>query len=261
MNALEIKEDYCLNCSNCGHEQSVGMFCSICGNKLGEPILNTEPIASRTRSVKPNVHVESIKSKLKTYSSYLIQRLKKPSLAYNQGENEFTSSIVSIILFTVLFTLSLFLLTKNLSSSHSPNFLSFFMEAFLLTFFLIGIVLLSIFLISNFFGPQHTFKAIICFYGGQLSLLIIGLTGSILLMLVESVTYGNALLTICLVFGIFILPLYVMGFLLTKNQSGIDPLYGFMLYIVTFIILFILFLTIVGDSKIGGYFNHMNYLF
>lgn len=224
-------------------------------------MLNTESVASRTQSVKPNVHVENIKRKTKIYSSYFIQQLKKPSQAYNHGEGRFSSSLVSIIIFTALVTASLFLFTNDLYGSNSPSFLSFFIETFLLTFFIIGLVIFASFLISNFFGPQHSFRTIISFYGGQLSAPIILVTTSIFLMLVESFYYGNALLTISLVFCIFILPLYVISFLLTKSNSAVDPLYGFILYIATFTILLLLFVTIVGSSKVGEYFNNMNHLF
>ncbi len=218
-------------------------------------------MASRTQSVTPNVHVENIKRKTKIYCSYFIQQLKKPSQAYNHGEGRFSSSLVSIIIFTALVTASQFLFTNDLYGSNSPSFLSFFIETFLLTFFIIGLVIFASFLISNFFGPQHSFRTIISFYGGQLSTPIILVTTSIFLMLVESFSYGNALLTICIVFGIFILPLYVISFLLTKSNSAVDPLYGFILYIATFTILLLLFVTIVGSSKVGEYFNNMNHLF
>lgn len=239
----------------------MGNFCSLCGTEFEELLLNTESVASRTRAAKPNVHIEYIKSKTKIYSSYFIQQLKKPSQAYYHGESEFRSSLVSISFFTALVTISLFLFTKDLYWSNSPRFLSFFMENFLLTFLIIGLVILSSFLISNFFGPQHSFKKIISFYGGQLSAPIILVTISIFLMLVESFTYGNTVLTICIVFSLFLLPLYVISFLLTKSDSTVDPLYGFILYIATFTILLILFVTIIGNSKIVEYFNNLNHLF
>lgn len=228
---------------------------------MEEILFNGDSVASRTKSVKPNVHVENIKRKTKIYSSYFIQQLKKPSHAYNQGESEFTSSLVSIILFTALVTLSLFLFSNNLNWSDSPGFLSFFLESFLLTFFIIGLVIFSSFLISSFFGPQYSFKVIISFYGGQLSAPIVLVTVSIFLMLVKSYSYGNAILTISLVFSLFILPLYIISFLLAKKPSGVDPLYGFVLYIATFTVLMILFVTIVGNSKMIEYFNNLNHLF
>ncbi|WP_277586725.1 hypothetical protein [Psychrobacillus antarcticus] len=228
---------------------------------MEELLLNTESVASRTRPAKPNVHIENIKSKTKIYSAYFIQQLKKPSHSHIHVESEFRSSLASIILFTALVTISLFLFSKDLYWNNPPHFLSFFMESFLLTFLLIGLVILSTFLISNFFGPQHSFKVIISFYGGQLSAPIILVSASIFLMLVESFIYGNAILTICIIFSLFILPLYVMTFLLAKSHSGVDPLYGFILYIATFTILLIIFVTIVGNSKIVEYFNHMSLLF
>lgn len=249
-----------MNCSNCGHEQVFGKFCSSCGTKFEEPQLDTV-IATRAQSNKPNIHLENLKRRLKNYSAYFIQKLKKPSHTYNHGETEFTSSFVSIILFIVLLTISSFIFTRNLYWSNPPSFLSFFMEALLLTFFMILIVIVSLFLINNFFGPQHSFKTIICYFGAQLSPLIIGVAISMLLMLVKSFTYGNIFLSICIIFGLFILPLHVISIILSKKESFADPLYGFILYIVTFTILFILFISIVGVSTISGYFDHLNYLF
>ena len=132
---------------------------------MEELLLNAESVVSRTRSVKPNAHVDNIKRKTKIYSSYFIQQFKKTDHAYNRGESDFTSSLVSIILFTALVTNSLFLFTTNSYWSNSPIFLSFFMDAFLLTIFIIGLVIFPTFLISSFFGPQNSFKTILVFTG------------------------------------------------------------------------------------------------
>ncbi|TQR21264.1 hypothetical protein [Psychrobacillus vulpis] len=248
-----------MKCLNCGHEQAVGNYCSKCGTKFAEPLIVTDTI--EPKSVEPNVYVENIKKKSKKYIVYFVQQLKKPSVAFNRGESELTSSLISIVLFTVLFSMSLFLITKDLYWSNSPSFLSFFLEVFFLTFFMICILVLSLFLINNFFGPQYKLKAIISFYGGHLSLLNIGVIVSILLMLVKSFTYGNTILTICLLLAIFILPLYVISYLLIKNPTGADPLYGFILYIATFTILFILFVTFIADSTAREYFGFMKFFF
>lgn len=254
-----------MKCPICDHEQTIGSFCSICGNKLIQPILDlgstvaVEKIATRSRHVEPNIYVENIKKKSKLYSSYFMQQLKKPTHTYNQSEKDTGNSITSIILFTLLLTLSYFLFIKNTNLNHSLSFFSFSIEVFLLTLLMIGIVVLSLFIINHFFGLPHTFKAVISFYGGQLSPLIIGIAVSILLMIVKSFTYGNILLAICLFLAIFILPLYIITFLLTKNPIGIDPLYGTFLYIAVFTILFLLFSTIIGNTTLVGYFNNLTF--
>ena len=256
-----------MKCFVCDYQQEIGSFCLICGNKFEEPILNTEGVISiektnrRTSSPTTNVHIENTKKKIKEYKSYFIQQLKKPSLTYTRGDAELTRSLISIILFTALLTTSFFLYNSYLYKGNSPKFIPFFIELFLLVILMMSIVILSLYLINSFFGTQHTVRTLISFYGGQLSPLIISAAFSLLLMLTNSYNYGNILLTISLLLAIFIQPLYIISFTLTKNRTTVDPLYGFLLYLILFTILFVLLLTVVGNSTGAGYFNNLNYLF
>jgi hypothetical protein len=135
------------------------------------------------------------------------------------------------------------------------------MEAFFLTLVLVGIPIISIFIANYVFGPQHTFKEIVSFYGGQLSPLLIGVTVSLFFIFGNLYTYGDILLTLCLIFAIFILPAYIIVSLLTRKFTDVDPLYGLMLYILFFAVVFFLFHIVVADSPIVEYFQNLNYFF
>jgi hypothetical protein len=255
-----------VHCSDCGNIQITGKFCSTCGNKLAEPILDSESMLAKEvtitrREVKPNVHMQNMKQWFNDYRTYFSKQLRKPSLTFNRGEMELSNGLTSIILFILLFTTSLFLLMKSLNISIEPSFVSFFMKSFLLTLVLIGIPVISIFIANYVFGPQHTLKEIVGFYGGQLSPLLIGVTVSLFLIFGNFYTYGNIILTICLIFAIFILPPYIIVFLITKNSTDVDPLYGLMLYILFFAVVFFLFHIVISDSPIVEYFQNLNYFF
>ncbi|MBO0589676.1 CHY zinc finger protein [Sporosarcina sp. E16_8] len=259
-------------CSNCGHEQAQGKFCGKCGTKFEEVTVayaddsvtervaatQSEPIIpAPAQPAEPNIHVENLKKQSKMYSSYFMQQLKRPSLIYNRGEAEFTNGLISIILLGVLLSLSLYIFMGEIFGGYGPGFFSFFSSVLVFFLFAVGIVILSLFLSNKFFGPQHSFKTIISFYGAHLSPLLIAATVSLLLILLKSFTFGNLILSIVFMFAIFVLPLYLISFLLTKKPTGMDPLYGFLLYLVMFTVLFVIFMVILADSTIGGYIDEL----
>lgn len=264
-----------MTCTNCGHSQDEGKFCGKCGTKLeSTPLMENvavneqaattvsheQPI-QQTVTAEPNIHVEKIKDQSKMYGSYFTRQLKRPALSFNQLPTEFTNGIISIVLLVMLISISFVTFIKSFVGEYGPGFLSIFTNTFIFSIIAIGIVTLSLFMISRFFGPQLTFKSICSVYGGHLSPLLIASVVSILLMFLKSYTYGNILLSIVFLFAVFILPLYLISSLVTKQSSSIDPLYGFMLYIAAFSILFFIFVTILADSSLGEYINRMMYMF
>ncbi len=261
-----------MHCVNCGHSQETGKFCGKCGTKFDEGIVvnddSTVPEQAATAEfeqqptvvAEPNVHVEKIKAQSKMYGSYFMRQLKRPSLAFNQDTTAFSNGLISTILLGIMIALSLYTFTNNVwGSGYGPGFISVFGSILIFSTIFMGIAILSLFIINRFFGPQLSFKSIVSVYGGHLSPLLIGSGVSFLLMLLKSYTFGNLILSLVFIFAVFILPLFLISTLLTKKPTGFDPLYGFMLYIVTFLILFFIFITILADSTIGEYFEELTY--
>ncbi|WP_144512797.1 hypothetical protein [Bacillus sp. FJAT-22090] len=251
-------------CSNCGQEQVVGNFCGTCGNKFEKVLLRTERNTTAKTSVQPvepNIHIENLKQRSSIYRTYFIQQLKKPSFAFQQGEKDFSNGLFSIVLFTLLYTISLYLITHNNLRGDSLFFFPYFIQIILLTFLFFAISIFSLFIINSFFGSQYSLKAIISFYGGQLSPLVVTISLSLLLMIIQSFTFGNIMLVISFIITMFVLPLYLVSFLITKNPSEIDPLYGFILYIAVYVLLFVIIVTLLADSTLGRYLDNMIYLF
>jgi hypothetical protein len=254
-----------LKCITCGFEQVSGKFCGGCGTQFGEIVFDYNQGSTPKRSVatqaEPNVHVEKFKNQMKLYGSYFSQQLKKPGLAYNRGEAEFTNGLISIILLGVIIALSLFTFMNQMIVSIGTGFFSFVSGALAFTLIAMGIVVISLFLINTFFGPQLSFKSIISLYGAHFSPLLIGAVISLILMLLKSFNYGNLILSIVFMITVFVLPLYLTGLLLTNKSTGMDPFYGFILYIVTFSILFAIFITVLADTTIGSYVDELMYWF
>ena len=267
-----------MKCMKCGHDQDTGNFCGKCGIRFEESFKDpietpVPPVVEQAATlpqqpvqpIEPNVHVEKVKVKSKVYFSYFMQYLKSPSLAYNRGEAEFSNSLISIILLVTIIGLSLHTFVSKmfggLIDGYGPGFFSLFGGVFIFTAVAIGIVLLSLFLINKFFGPQLSLNAIVSLYGAHLSPILILAAASLLLMMLRSFTYGNFTLSIVFMFIIFILPLYLISLLLTKNSTAVDPLYSYIFYIALFSILFIIFVTILADSSLGGYIDELTYFF
>ena len=199
-----------------------------------------------------------------------MQNLKNPSLIYNRGEAEFTNGLISIVLLAVAIGLSIFTNAKNFAKSPfgefsslfggtpSPTFINVFGGSTILILAVIALALVTLFLVNKFFGQEQSFKSIVSFYGAHLSPVILVAAVALILIVLKSTTVGNLTLGIAFMFAAFILPLYLISVLLTKKPSGLDPLYGFVIYIGAFVVLFGIFLTILADSAIGNYLDNLN---
>lgn len=264
-------------CINCGHQQETGNFCGKCGTKLNETSVNTEKTiiqneeaaastqpyeqaATPMEPTEPNVHVENVKEKSKLYFNYFMQHLKNPAQAYNRGEAEFSNGLTSIVLLGILLGLSFYSLISNINF-YGPSFLSIFGGVLFFSLVSMGLVVVSLLLINNFFGPQHSFKSIVSLYGGHLSPVLLVAAAALLLILLKSYTFGSLALMLIFMFSISLLPLYLISLLLTKKSSGVDPLYGYVIYIVTFSIFFTIFTVILADSTVGGMIDEFFYFF
>lgn len=248
-----------LICIHCGHKQDLGNFCGKCGAARSQNIDETKEPPFPSRHVhKPNPTIQSIKDQAKKYWQYFKVHLKAPMQLYEKYEQEFVNGVMSIILFSILIALSFFSLIRNaLSTTGSESFYSTFGGIFIFSCLSVGLVLVTLTLINHFFGPQYAFKSIVSLFGGHLPITILLLLLSVVLTLLKSFVIGFILLFIAFSYTIFLLPLYLISALLTKKSSGSDPFFGFIIYVVTFSILFTLFMTLLADTRIGLLLNHL----
>lgn len=254
-----------MKCTNCGNIQDSGVFCGQCGNKLtatiAEEVIITEHAATsesiqqtseHADTAQPNKHVETIKVQSKMYGYYFLRQLKKPSSTLNSLTADFTNALINIAILSVLFCLSFY------SFGHGYiEFSTVFTSVLISILVVIVIVILSLFTINHFFGQALTFKEICSLYGGYLTPFITVAALTYLLMIIESYDNGGAFLLVNMFFIIFVLPLYVISLLLQKKYSSIDALYGFLLYILMFSILFYFFSSVVEDTIANDLYSRL----
>ncbi len=248
-----------LICIHCGHKQELGNFCGKCGAARSEDNnVTTEPPFPSRHVHKPNPTIQSIKDQTKKYWQYFNVHLKAPVQLYEKYEQEFVNGVMSIILFSILIALSFFSLIRNaMNTTVVESFYSTFSGIFIFSCLSVGLVLVTLTLINHFFGPQYTFKSIVSLFGGHLPITILLLLLSVIFILLKSLIIGFVLLFIAFSYTIFLLPLYLISALLTKQSSGGDPFFGFILYVLTVSILFSLFMTLLADTTIGHLLNHL----
>ena len=279
-----------MKCTKCNHEQDSGKFCGSCGNALiatnfegpesviPEMVTQTpypSPVQTQTYQApaEPNVHVEKVKETSKQYWTYFLQYLKKPSSIFDQPSSNFVHAFISIILFALILTLSLH---KNISlvaspleefssfigqESVMPSFISILFSTLLTVAVLILLGMVSVFLISKFFGNNVSFKDVFTLIGTLLiPFIVIGLVAYILL-LIGSLFFGNVLLVVSFLLSIYVMPLFVVSKLLAKTSRSLDSFYAYLAYIVLFLIGFSIIATVLVDSTIGNYLSDFGNFF
>ncbi|MBD8025652.1 hypothetical protein H9636_03185 [Ureibacillus sp. Re31] len=284
-------------CLSCNNVQETGNFCGKCGGNQFEIIQNDDNASnvstnselykankeSAVTSVnndqnyhsknpsQPNIQVEKVKEKSRAYFSHFVSYLKKPSLIFSNGQQEFVNSMITIVTFSLILSLSIYLLINNITKSIfgdyrsmfdtsivSPPFFSIFFSAFIFCLISIAIVILSLFIILKIFGPEKSVKEIVSYLGVHsipaAILVIIGL----LLVLIKSLVAGYIFLALSFTLIILIIPLYIISRLIVSKVKSIDSYYGYLLYIVFFSILYAIVIAIIGDATIGQFIDQLD---
>jgi hypothetical protein len=253
-----------LHCVNCGHKQSGGKFCAVCGMALGDQLIEVGQTRSRAvvkSDTQSNEHFEKIKAAAKMYWRYFLTYLKQPSAVLKLGEKEFLHGIITIILMAVFVGLFLFkrVTLSFLDSSYELSFFAVMGSSLLFVFISTAIVIASLFLTTKFLGTDQSFKRIAGIYGTQLIPSTFLVVLALFLLFLKAYAYSNFLLSFALLFAFFIIPLYILIKLLTQEEALIDPLYCVIAYVVIFGIAFSLYLILLGDSLMGIFVSHSNF--
>lgn len=284
-----------MKCPNCQHEQSTGKFCGKCGTTLmanaGEMSANSahdaqQPTAQFTASpqgtaapvyqapTEPNQHVEKVKATSKQYWNYYLQYIKKPGSIVEQANGQFVNALITLGLFALIFTLAIY---KNLgavlapvdqfggmfgaSESIMPSFISVLLTtAFSMAVFF-GLAAGCIYLVNKFAGPDESFKTIVTYFGTlAVPSVALALT-SYVLILMNSMVFGNILLIISLSLTLSLMPLYLITVLLKKTMKSFDSFYAYLSYTVLFSVSSAIVMVVFFDSTIGRYIEDLEELF
>ncbi|MGP4069884.1 zinc ribbon domain-containing protein [Halobacillus sp. B29] len=187
-----------MKCTNCGNEQSSGKFCGMCGSSLStEGNSNSEVAATHVSGVNENasLSMDKVKQFSGEYGQTSLDFLKRPVSALQATEASVVQGVISLFLYMVTFTLSIYFLVNTLFKQAS----GFFMESESLPFFavssrifvvsLIGIVIsfAVLFIVSKLLNLPLSLRSGIAQYGGvlipfvgvNLLAIVFGLSGAI----------------------------------------------------------------------------------
>ena len=272
-----------LTCSNCGTKQNSGKFCEECGGPL--EMEQTAVTADTTVPVNPPSEgaqqsaatstsavnaeqgtkqtqetVEAIKGGLSNYWSYLLELVKNPTTAFQTGTNNFVNGLVTLILFAVTYSLSLYWL----ANSFFKNTFGGFMEESLPFFeinsrLVIGIIIIlaitlgSVFAITKLAKHTDGFKTILAQFGSLvaplLALNLIAIIGG----LSSSVALTMIPLVISNILAFAIIPvLYVYEKSSQVNNKGQKVYHSFLVLIMITVITYIL-----GNSILSNTFEEL----
>lgn len=225
-----------------------------------ESLTSEQVHTKQGQSDEQNDTVERVKQVSNDYWSYFIYYLKYPLQIFDNQKEEFVNGLISLILVAGLLALNTYFMMRNLLAVSfgfamdvaGPPFFSVFTTTFLFIAVSLALVALILFGVSKFFGPSVSYKDLISLYGGHLNHAIFLSVISFVLLLVKANTVGMLLLFFILGTVLTSVPLYLINRLLTKKSKSIDPLYAYLIYIVVAGIAFVILLSIMTDSAIGG---------
>ncbi|PAV28300.1 hypothetical protein CIL05_16825 [Virgibacillus profundi] len=198
-----------LICPKCNNQQESGKFCGVCGGTL-QPVQNSEvsgnesikqaPVNSTVNQAAATVTNQqqqgqqtttALKSGLAQYWAYFLSLIKNPTQAFNSNENHFVNGLVTLVLFAITFSLSLYLLANSFMKAALGGFMSTGLPFFAVNSRLVFVAIIALvisfgsaFIMIKTVKNQESFKAIIAQYGSLFvpftALNIIAMVGGIM---------------------------------------------------------------------------------
>ncbi|WP_164667770.1 hypothetical protein [Virgibacillus doumboii] len=125
-----------LVCPNCNSKQESGKFCGVCGGTLESmenagstarenptgTDANEQTAAAVTAQPQAQQTTEKIKNGVSQYGTYFLDLLKNPTTAFRTNENHFINGLITLILYAITFSLSLYFLANSLYKSLMGGF-------------------------------------------------------------------------------------------------------------------------------------------
>lgn len=238
-----------LTCQKCNSTQETGKFCGVCGGKLEsaagtthESIQPQQPTQTATNQQQAATTTagqqqgqqttETIKNNLSQYGTYFLMLLKNPTKAFNTNEGHFLNGLISLFLYAITLSLSLYFLVNSLyqstfgdfSAFGGPSSIPFFGMNIRLVFasaVLLTISFASALVMIKAIKSESSAKVLVTQYGGlaipflglNIVAMLAGLAGSVLItVLLLSISTSMLL--------IFVPILFVYEKASNKNNQG-----------------------------------------
>jgi len=242
-------------CPKCSYENEGGNFCIKCGARLTETASEEATTSSGTQYAQgqpangaPNQYLEGAKNISKMYFSYFLEVLKRPyASSVKVGGEHFINAIITIVLYSIIIPLMIFIGLKSLMSGlgifglgYSPSFVDVVIKPTFAYIIFLFLVATFTFAAVRMGLVKASYKEVISRFGSFLipfvAILVIALVMSIL-----RIDLFVFVLLLGFLGTIFLVPPLVIASYKKETRDGIDVVYGSLItYILTFIALAIL---------------------
>src|SRR5690625_1049943 len=257
------------------------MFCGECGGELQEatkkPETPSQEVAvekqnteasnvevkeeTAAASEQANESVEKIKEVSSAYGSFFTHYLKRPADSFNNSENQFINGLINLSIIGVFLAITMHRLISNLINEvgygfvEGPSFFSTFFSIIITFAIVTAIIITILFVVNKIFGTLASFKEIVAIFGVHMTLVVAIAALALILSIVKANTFAFILIMITVMLVFSVIPLYIISYLLSKEPKNLDPLYGYLIYIVGVSITFAIVMSIFLDSTIGNFIN------
>lgn len=266
-----------LTCSNCGTKQNSGKFCEECGGALQmvetlttpettnqtneatqasqQSAAATAPTSSQS-SKQTQETVEAIKGGLSNYWSYLLELIKNPTTAFQTSSGNFVNGIITLILFTITYSLSLYWLANSFFKQSFGGFLEESLPFFAINSRLVfgvlvvfAIALGSIFAVTKLAKHSDGFKTVLAQFGALVAPLLVLNVIAMIGGLSTSVVLTMYPLVISNILAFVIIPvLYVYEKSSQVNNKGQKVYHSFLVLLMITIVTYIISSSILSSA-------------
>ncbi len=205
---------------------------------------------------QPNVHVERVKDQSKMFFNYLTTYIKQPSTIFGTGDRQFTNGLIAIIAYALIIGLTLFVFVNGIYGymfDTGQIFFNVFGGSAIFILAIFAVITISLLIVTKGFGPDVTWKEIVCLLGTLSIPSILLSILSLFFFIVKSYDFGYWLFLVSIILIISAIPLYIITRLLTIRSKSLDSFYAYLVYIVIFSILFYVLTNVVWNNTVGKF--------
>ncbi|MEL3970797.1 DUF6574 domain-containing protein [Rossellomorea oryzaecorticis] len=240
-----------ITCPSCLNEQSTGKFCGKCGTNLMEtgtggqpqPAAHAETAAAAqpVPAMNSNENLMKAKEGVSKYWNYALEVLKKPSTALAGKENQFLNGVITIGIFVIALSISIYFLANKFykemfgglgslfsgdeMGGQSLPFFQFASSLMLFSLLFIIGALISVFLAAKLMAEGFTVKELLARFGGILIPFASLNVAAILFGLMGSIQITLLLTGVSLLFTIVIMPSLVVYDRAVKSKKPVNGVY------------------------------------
>lgn len=245
-----------MQCPSCGQQTEEGKFCTNCGAPLhqNESAAANEPAQHQaetsqtqpsqpnqqgnqqgnqaTPQAAPNEAVEKIKEIGNNFSNFFLTLVKKPSAAKQANQNDWISSVITMVIYALVFALGYFFSVKSTSSfmddlsfgssSTSVPFTDGFLWPFLKFALLVAVMVGVTFIVLKLATSDFNFLETIGKFGAYLMPFTLLLILGYVLFLIKLQSVGAIVIFASLFAAVLIIPTIL---LMEEKSVGIDRIY------------------------------------